>query len=57
MRAELEDVLRFWLDRGIDGFRVDVAHDLIKAPGLPDWEGQATMVQGNETPDISQGPV
>ena len=31
-----EDVLRFWLDRGVDGFRVDVAHGLIKEDGLPD---------------------
>ncbi len=31
-----EDVLRFWLDRGVDGFRVDVAHGLRKAAGLPD---------------------
>jgi len=30
-------VLRFWLDRGVDGFRVDVAHGLIKEAGLPDW--------------------
>ena len=41
VRAEFEDVLRFWLDRGVDGFRVDVAHGLIKAPGLPDWAGHA----------------
>ena len=33
---EFDDILRFWLDRGIDGFRVDVAHGLIKEPGLPD---------------------
>ena len=31
-----DDVLRFWLDRGVDGFRVDVAHGLIKEDGLPD---------------------
>lgn len=31
------DVLRFWLDRGTDGFRVDVAHGMIKADGLPDF--------------------
>ncbi|RMI44627.1 glycoside hydrolase family 13 protein [Streptomyces triticirhizae] len=36
VRAEFEDILRFWLDRGADGFRVDVAHGLAKKPGLPD---------------------
>src|SRR5690625_262091 len=34
--AEFESILRFWLDRGVDGFRVDVAHGLVKAAGLPD---------------------
>ncbi len=34
--AEMESVLRFWLDRGVDGFRIDVAHGLVKEPGLPD---------------------
>ena len=33
---EMESVLRFWLDRGVDGFRIDVAHGLVKADGLPD---------------------
>lgn len=33
---EFESVLRFWLDRGVDGFRIDVAHGLFKADGLPD---------------------
>ncbi len=46
VRSELEDVLRFWLKRGVDGFRVDVAHGLVKAEGLPDWEGRAEMVGG-----------
>ncbi|WP_106586532.1 glycoside hydrolase family 13 protein [Murinocardiopsis flavida] len=36
VRAEFEDVLRFWLDRGVDGFRIDVAHGLVKPEGLPD---------------------
>lgn len=36
VRAEMESVLRFWLDRGVAGFRVDVAHGLVKADGLPD---------------------
>ncbi|MFT8394493.1 glycoside hydrolase family 13 protein [Propionibacterium sp.] len=34
--AEFKDVLRFWLSRGVDGFRIDVAHGLIKEKGLPD---------------------
>ena len=36
VRAEMEAVIRFWLDRGIDGFRIDVAHGLVKRAGLPD---------------------
>ncbi len=36
VRAELLDVLRFWFDAGADGFRIDVAHGLLKAKGLPD---------------------
>ncbi len=39
VHAEFRRILRFWLDRGVDGFRVDVAHALVKAPGLPDWGG------------------
>ncbi|MEV8267536.1 glycoside hydrolase family 13 protein [Microbacterium sp. NPDC076911] len=37
VREEFRDILRFWLDRGVDGFRVDVAHGMIKADGLPDY--------------------
>ncbi|WP_264632293.1 glycoside hydrolase family 13 protein [Microbacterium hydrothermale] len=36
VRDMFEGVLRFWLDRGVDGFRVDVAHGLMKHPDLPD---------------------
>ncbi|WP_236238903.1 glycoside hydrolase family 13 protein [Streptomyces sp. CC228A] len=34
--AHFEEVLRFWLDRGVDGFRIDVAAGLFKHPDLPD---------------------
>jgi len=37
VREEFRGVLRFWLDRGVDGFRVDVAHGLVKKAGLPDY--------------------
>ena len=33
---DFDDILRFWLDRGIDGFRVDAVTHVGKAPGLPD---------------------
>src|SRR5947209_1313053 len=36
VRDEFEDAIRFWFDLGVDGFRIDVAHGLAKAPGLPD---------------------
>ena len=36
VRAEFEHILRFWLDRGIAGFRIDVAHALIKDRELRD---------------------
>ena len=37
--ALFEDVIRFWLDRGVAGLRVDVAHGILKDPGLPDLTG------------------
>ncbi|GAA1998715.1 glycoside hydrolase family 13 protein [Microbacterium ulmi] len=44
--AEFRRILRFWLDRGVDGFRVDVAHGLVKEDGLPDY-----------TPDPASGSM
>lgn len=36
VRAAMLDVMRFWFDRGVDGFRIDVLWHMIKAEGLPD---------------------
>ena len=36
VHADMIETLRFWFDRGADGFRIDVAHSLIKEAGLPD---------------------
>jgi glycosidase len=51
--AALHGVLRFWLDRGVDGFRIDVAHGIGKDPALPDekpeWRG-IPHVAVNEQP-------
>ncbi len=41
------DILRFWLDRGVDGFRVDVAHGLVKEEGLPDWASEHKVLDHN----------
>jgi alpha-glucosidase len=37
--AYFDEILRFWFDRGVDGFRIDVAHGLFKDPELRDHEG------------------
>jgi glycosidase len=36
LRRAMLDTLRFWLDRGVDGFRIDVAHRILKDPALRD---------------------
>jgi len=53
VRDELESVLRFWLDRGVDGFRIDVAHGLVKTDGLPD----AHAPHGFLTDPTDQSPM
>ena len=56
---EFDSVLRFWFDRGVDGFRIDVANSMAKEPGLPDLptypetgEPIATVMTG--TPYLNQ---
>jgi alpha-glucosidase len=39
VHKQFADILKFWFDRGIDGFRIDVADGLIKDPSLPDVDG------------------
>ncbi|MBL7260417.1 glycoside hydrolase family 13 protein [Paractinoplanes lichenicola] len=46
VREEFLAVLRFWLDRGVDGFRVDVAHGLVKDKNLTDWTTASTILGG-----------
>jgi alpha-glucosidase len=51
VRAEFLDILRFWMERGVDGFRIDVAHGMIKAEGFPDVgarDGRQVELLGRE---------
>lgn len=50
LRQEIYDMMTWWLDKGIDGFRMDVINFISKVPGLPDagtdryaWGGQYFM--------------
>jgi alpha-glucosidase len=47
VRTEFTDVLAFWFQHGVDGFRIDVAHGLVKAEGLPDFGQLTEGVQHN----------
>lgn len=51
--------LRFWLDRGVDGFRLDVAHGMAKPPGLPDMTnpGRKMLLTGSEDPRFNHDGV
>ncbi|MFI6283487.1 glycoside hydrolase family 13 protein [Streptomyces sp. NPDC051018] len=59
VREEFTSVLRFWLDLGVDGFRVDVAHGMIKAAGMPDigMREQAKMIGAQVLPFFDQDGV
>ncbi|MGI5147884.1 glycoside hydrolase family 13 protein [Plantactinospora sp. CA-294935] len=49
VRAEFRAILRYWLDRGVDGFRVDVANGLVKQADLADWHPPVEPVTGEGT--------
>jgi len=51
VRAEFDSVFRFWLNRGIDGFRIDVAHGLVKDPTYPDVEKKAKILESERMAD------
>ena len=54
--AMFEDVLRFWLDRGVAGFRIDVAHGLFKEGGLPDQRDQVSLEEADDQSMIRRRP-
>ncbi|NMN99636.1 glycoside hydrolase family 13 protein [Gordonia sp. TBRC 11910] len=49
---DLARTLRFWLDRGVDGFRIDVAHGMAKPDGLPDMDLSTVGLLVNDDNDL-----
>ncbi|EME24165.1 alpha-glucosidase [Rhodococcus triatomae BKS 15-14] len=48
---DLHATLRFWLGRGVDGFRIDVAHGMAKPEGLPDHDWALNELMRNDDND------
>ena len=46
VRQEVKDIMRFWLDLGVDGFREDVITFISKTPGLPNSYPQSPIANG-----------
>ena len=46
VRREFKEIMRFWLDRGVDGFREDVVTFIGKTPGLPSSYPRLPAVNG-----------
>lgn len=54
VRQEVFDMMTWWCDKGIDGFRMDVINMISKVPGLPD--GEVEGLYGNFHPYSVNGP-
>jgi oligo-1,6-glucosidase len=56
VRSAIHTMMRWWLDRGVDGFRMDVINLISKNPDLPDGHVTDGKVYGNGFPHYSAGP-
>ncbi len=56
VRNEVYDMMKFWLDKGIDGYRMDVINLISKVPSLPNGEKGEKDLYGNGFPFIANGP-
>jgi len=56
LRREVYDLMTFWLDKGVDGFRMDVINMLSKTEGLPDAQIKEGFRYGDGVPFFCDGP-
>jgi len=56
MRQDIYKMMRYWLDKGVDGFRMDVINFISKVPGFPDGHKQPHEKFGNSGPYFLNGP-
>lgn len=56
VRQQVYSLMRFWLDKGIDGFRMDVINMISKTPGLPDGPLAQGAVYGDSSKFTTNGP-
>lgn len=56
VRQEVYSMMRWWCDRGIDGFRMDVISMISKVPGLPDGDKKPGSMYGDFGPYAINGP-
>ncbi|WP_341779230.1 glycoside hydrolase family 13 protein [Levilactobacillus sp. HBUAS70063] len=56
VRQEVYSLMKFWLDKGVDGFRMDVINLISKPAGLPDGPKAPGALYGNVEPLVADGP-
>lgn len=56
VRQEIYRMMRWWCDRGVDGFRMDVISMISKSPDMPDGEIKHGSIYGSFAPYIVNGP-
>ena len=56
LRSEVYDMMRYWLDKGVDGFRMDVINMISKDPNIPDDPNISQNLEPNSASFIANGP-
>lgn len=56
LRREVYNLMTYWLEKGVDGFRMDVINFISKVEGLPDGEKKEGYTFGDGSPYYLNGP-